>query len=125
MASRRKLPVEAQLMIVEQEVRELLNQIKNGEPEVYVMGNKYPECRELMTSGDISSNWLTYAIFDLKKSKERFHPIANDLRTMANDLLEIANVLDGRDSIVDIDIARAEERLESVRVRSKPNFYFK
>jgi hypothetical protein len=112
-----KIPVRNQLQDVAAGIKFLLKLIRKGEPNVYLMGHKYPEdINELLEHG---SSWaqLDYAIGDLVESKRTFSIIVQQLREYATDLNEAADVLEGRDLIVDMDIVRLKESMEKMRTR--------
>jgi hypothetical protein len=112
-----KLPFQKQLQQVSIEINHLVYKLRKGEPDVYLMGHKYPEeINELMEHG---RSWaqIDYAIGDLAESKRIFSDIVQKLREYAGILNEAADVLEGRDLIVDMDIARLKEAMEKLRTR--------
>lgn len=107
---------EMQLKQAIAEMNKVINRLKRGEPQIYLMGYLYPEEINNLLEG---ASWkkLDYAIGDLEDSKVRFRNIASILREESDTLKWFAEILESRDGIVDVDIARLREEMGKLRAQ--------
>jgi hypothetical protein len=105
---------DAQLKNTAREVRQLVYQVRKGNPRTTVMGYLYPEQLDKFLD-HATPNQIEHAIADLKRSEVMYNDIARFLREGAVMMDELASTLEARDTFVDIDIARMQEIAEEKR----------
>lgn len=88
---------------LESDIKEVRSQITDGYPRVTLMGHLYPE--QLTELVDTADNWkrIALAIEDLDNSDHTFRGISRRLRLVIDDISDLADTIDGRETFTAVD----------------------